>query len=142
MKNLFIILLSFCFLLLFKCSKENPEIIPTQNMTINIEHSASGWELYSWKIEDHWKYSILIGTNRVKTYDEVTTSKIMVTGEEKLKEILKLFPEGEHFTWIGQGWLERCWQSDYKNLVLPPEIILEDIKQFCNEMKLILYVTD
>jgi len=142
MKNLFVVFLSFYFLLLFGCSIDNSEIIPTQNTIINIEHSASGWELYSWKIVDHWKYSILIGTDRLKTYKEVNTSKILVTGEEKLKEILKLFPEGENITWIGQGWLERCWQSDYKNLELPPEIILEDIKDYCNEIKLILYVTD
>ena len=142
MKNLLVIFLLFCFLFLFGCSKDNSEIIPTQNTPNNIEHSASGWELYSWKIEDHWKYSFLIGTNRLKTYEEVTTSKIVVTGEEKLKEILKLFTEGEHITWIGQGWLKRCWQSNFKNLELPPEIILEDIKQYCNEMKLILYVTD
>lgn len=142
MKNLFVIFLSFCFLLLFRCSKDNSVIISTQNTTNEIEHSLSGWELYSWEIEDHWKYSILIGTNRLKTYEEVTNSKILVTGEEKLKEILGLLPEGEYIAWIGQGWLERCWQSDYKNLELPPEIILEDIKQYCNEMKLILYVTD
>jgi hypothetical protein len=142
MKNLFVIFLSFCFLFLFRCSKDNSEIIPTQNTTTNIEHSASGWELYSWNLEDQWKYSILIGTNRLKTYEEVITSDILATGEEKLKEILKLFPKGENITWIGQGWLERCWQSGYKNLELPPEIILEDIKQYCNEMKLILYVTD
>jgi hypothetical protein len=142
MKKIFVIFLSLCVLLLFRCSRDNSEIIPTQNTTHNIEHSASGWELYSWKMEDHWKYSILIGTNRLKTYEEVITSNILATGEGKLKEILKLFPEGENITWIGQGWLERCWQSDYKNLELPPEIILEDIKQYCNEMKIILYVTD
>ncbi len=142
MKNLLIIFLSFYSLLLFGCSKDNSEIIPTQNTIINIEHSASGWELYSWKIEDHWKYSILIGTNRLKTYEEVTASKIVITGEKKLKEILKLFPEGEYITWIGQGWLERCWQAEYKNLELPPTIIIEDIRQYCIEMNLILYVTD
>lgn len=142
MKNLLVVILSFCFLLLFRCSKDNSEIISTRNTTNNIEHSETGWELYSWKIEDHWKYSILIGTNRLKTYEEVTTNKIVVTGEEKLKEILKQFPEGEYITWIGQGWLERCWQSDYKNLELAPAIIIEEISQYCNEMKLILYVTD
>ena len=142
MKNFFVIFLSFCFLLLVRCSKDNSEITPTQNTTNKIEHSVSGWELYSWKIEDQWRYSILIGTNRLKTYEEVTTSKIVVTGEEELKEILRIFPEGENITWVGQGWLERCWQSNYKNLELPPEIIIEDIRQYCNGIKLILYVTD
>ncbi|MCK5429427.1 MAG: hypothetical protein KAI94_08145, partial [Anaerolineales bacterium] len=63
MKNLFVIFLSFCFLLLCWCSKDNSEITTPQNTTNKIEHSVSGWELYSWKIEDQWKYSILIGTN-------------------------------------------------------------------------------
>ena len=72
MKNLFVIFLSFCCLLLCWCSKDNSEITTPQNTTNKIEHSVSGWELYSWKIEDQWKYSILIGTNRLKTYEEVT----------------------------------------------------------------------
>ena len=142
MKKLFVTFLSFCFLFWFRCSKDNSEIIPTENTTNKIEHSTSGWELYSWKIENHWKYSILIGTSRTKTYEEVTTSKLMVKSEVKLKEILRLFPEDEQITWIGKGWLERCWQGNYNNLELPPEMIIEDIRCYCREIKIILYVTD
>ena len=116
MKNIFVIFLPFFFLLIIWCSSDNSENVPTQNTITNIQHSETGWELYSWRTENSWNYSIVIGTNRLKTYDEVTSSKILVTGEEKLKEILRLFPQGEQIMWIGKGWLERCWQSDYKKM--------------------------
>ena len=142
MQKSYAVLLSFCFLFVFSCSKDNSEITPTVNTANKIEHSTSGWELYSWKIEHHWKYSILIGTSRIKTYEEVTSSKMMVTGELKLKEILRLLPEGEQVTWIGKGWLERCWQGNYNNLELPPDMIIEEMRQYCKEINIILYVTD
>jgi len=137
----FIILLSFCFLLLSACSKDNPEITPTEETSYKISHSSTGWELYSRQTESKWNYSILIGTSRLKTYEDVVNS-ISVIGEENLKKVLSRFPEGENIMWIGEGWLKRCWQSGYKDLTLPPNEIIEEIKQYCNEQKLILYVTD
>lgn len=147
MKRNFIILFLAFIMFLSTCSSDNSEIIISENNSTDIsikkiEHSTKGWELYSWKMDKYWNYSILIGSNHLKTYEEVTSSKILVTGEEKLKEVLKMFPKDEVITWIGEGWLKRCWQSNYYNLELPPEIIISDIRQYCNEIKLILYVTD
>jgi hypothetical protein len=142
MNKVFIIFVLFCSVLLSGCADENSEIIPAQNTTVMFDHSMTGWELYSWQIEDNWNYSILVGTSRLKTYEEVTSSEVLVTGKEKLKEVLNLFPENEYITWIGQGWLSRCWHNSYNNLELPPELIIDNIKEFCNEMNIILIVTD
>ena len=128
------------------CSKEStkdqePEYeIDIDNLTF--EHSMKGWELYSWPYGNDWNYSILIGTNRFKTYDEVTTNEIIVTGKDRLKSVLNKFPENEIITWIGRGWLESCWTEDYKDLSHPPENIINEIRQYCLANNLVLQVTD
>ena len=142
MRKMFVIYILFCVLILSACSEENSEIIPAQNTTDMFDHSMTGWELYSWQIEDNWNFSILVGTSRLKSYEEVTSSEILVTGLEKLKEVLSLFPEGENITWIGQDWLSRCWHSGYNNLELPAELIINDVRHFCNQRNIILNVTD
>ena len=70
--------------------------------TISFSHSMKGWELYSWPSESDWNYSILIGTNRNKTYQEVTTNKISVVGKDSLKILLDKFPANEQIFWIGK----------------------------------------
>lgn len=101
-----------------------------------------GWELYSWQKGNDWSYSILIGTNRLKSYDEVVKNEIVVTGKDSLKLVLDRFPAGETITWLGPGWLASCWGSDYKNLSLPPQAIIDEIRQYCIDHDLILVVTD
>jgi hypothetical protein len=145
MKTLYVFIISSCFLFIFSECKDNPEVLPTPgstNAAYKIEHSMKGWELYSWQVGEQRKYSILPGTNRLKTYEEVMSSNLMVTGENELKNLLTKFPEGEFITLIGQGWLSRCWQDKYYNIDLPPAAIIDKIKQYCNEVKITLYITD
>ena len=128
------------------CSKEStknqeqPYEVDLNNLTF--EHSMKGWELYSWPYGDDWNYSILMGTNRLKTYDEVTTNEVIVTGKNRLKYVLDKLPENEMIMWIGRGWLENCWREDYNNLSHPPENIINEIKQYCLTKNLVLQVTD
>jgi hypothetical protein len=132
------------FIILTACSKDETQE-PGHRIDINslaFEYAMKGWELYSWLNGDDWNYSILIGTNRLKSYEEVVNNEIVVTGKDLLKLVLDRFPAGETITWIGRGWLERCWDDDYKNLSLPPQEIIDEITQHCIEHSLILIVTD
>jgi hypothetical protein len=128
------------------CSKgNNDEIKPVDLInldTISFSHSMKGWELYSWPNGNNWNYSILIGTNRTKTYDEVTTNKIIVAGKDSLKMLLDKFPENEYIFWIGKGWLESCWDGNYGNLSLPDNKTINEIKEYCTSRKLVLGITD
>lgn len=128
------------------CSKETSDIQAPANPnvadTARFPHSMKGWELYSWPSGAAWKYSILEGTNRLKTYEEVTTNTIVVTGEDALKRMLDKFIAGEFITWIGPGWLHACWSEDSKDLALPPQGILEDIKGYCTAKQLTLQITE
>jgi len=105
-------------------------------------HSMKGWELYSWSGGSEWYYSILVGTNRLKSCEEVMTSEAIVTGIDSLKTVLNKFPEGEYIIWLGTGWLDACWDDNFGNLSLPPEETVDEIKQYCVENDLTLNVAD
>jgi hypothetical protein len=104
-------------------------------------HSMKGWELYSWSNGSEWHYSILVGTNRMKTCDEVMTNEAIVTGIGSLKTALAKFPYGEYIMWM-DWWLEDCWDYDLGNLSLPSQGIVDEIKQYCTEHGLTLNVAD
>ncbi len=139
-----------CPLLFSRCTKENKEnIANTKSVidTLHVTHSVKGWEVYSWPAGSDWKYSLMAGTNRTKTYEEVTSVKssdihlITITGIDALKLELARFPENEFITMIGQGWLQASWGGNYGNLRLPPQGAIDDIKQFCRAGKLNLSIT-
>jgi hypothetical protein len=131
---------------LIKCSKgsnNEPHPVALINLdTISFSHSMKGWELYSWPNGNDWNYSILVGTNRIKSYSEVTRNKIIVLGSDSLKMLLDKFPENEEIFWIGKGWLENCWGSDYGDLSLPDNKTINEIKQYCADKNLVLGISD
>lgn len=131
---------------IIRCSKETgKETNPVSKIdidTLTFQHSMKGWELYSWPNGNEWNYSVLIGTNRTKSYEEVTTNKIIVFGIDSLKLILNKFPENENIFWIGEGWLERCWTGNHGDLTLPGTETINEIKAYCIQKKLILNITD
>lgn len=150
-KLLSIPLTFLCLLLSFACAKDqDEENTDTKSYidTLIVPHSMKGYELYSWPEGNKWYFSMLLGTNRTKTYSEVVSnipSEIhvgTVTGTDNLKLVLARFPENEFITWMGRGWLQSCWGSNYENLQLPPQKYIDDISQYCDQKKLNLLVTD
>jgi len=149
MKNLKISLVSMLIIVSIsftQCSKESDlDLRPVNQFnpdTISFEHSMKGWELYSWPNGDDWNYSILPGTNRTKSYVEVTGNRIVVLGRDSLKMLLDKIPEGESIFWIGQGWLARCWGGDFGDLALPDSRTLSEIKTYCAQKNLELFISD
>ena len=144
MKTKMVLFVVVVFLLSTSCIREKEQIqAPTSQFDSNsftISHSMKGWELYSWPDGTGWKYSILIGTNRVKTYKEVTTNEIQVTGEDSLKKILDKFPKNEMISWFGSNWLKQTWNDDPQNISLPPEQITRIIQRFCDQKELQLQI--
>ena len=133
-------------LYLTECSKRsNKEVHPVDKInldTISFEHSMKGWELYSWPNGNDWNYSILVGTNRIKSYEEVTTNGIIVLGLDSLKMLLDKFPENENLFWIGEGWLKRSWGSNYGDLSLPDNGTINEVKEYCIQKNLVLNVSN
>jgi hypothetical protein len=73
----------------------------------SLPHSMKGYEVYSWSVEDAEarRYTVITGTNRTKTWDEISTPestisgdgwvKITVEGDAALQSVLERIPEGD-----------------------------------------------
>ena len=111
--------------------------------TIDFQPSMKGWELYSWPVRDNYCHSLLQGTNRIKSYNEVIHNDYVVFGTDSLKMLLACLPEGESIFWLGRDWLERCWGGQpYGELTVPVPDIVDEIEDFCSDHGLDLSVAD
>ena len=134
--------------LLAACSRKESEVAPVSKLdTLTVTHSMKGWELYSWPEGNTWKFSFLIGTNRIKTLSEVTSldgavNLIRVTSADSAKMVLNKFPAGETIMLIGQGWLQNAWGSQFGNLQLPPQSIIDELKSVGTQKNLTFTVAN
>ena len=123
---------------------------PPVGVETPLPHSAKGYELYNWQVENDLYFTLTTGTNRLKTYEEITSSedvvnddgwvKITVVGVDSIKATLGRLPEGEEVFWIGEKWLEQVGQTQMGDLALPSKEIIDDIEAYCDELGLKLNV--
>lgn len=62
--------------------------------------AMKGYELYSWKVNGRWHYTVLAGTNRARSYDEITSKDNERNGIAALKDELKKLPRGTEVFWM------------------------------------------
>jgi hypothetical protein len=151
MKALLILILLPVLAIIASCTKEGKEKDSSSANYLDslvVNHSFKGWELYSWPESDKWHFSILMGTNRIKSYEEVTSNTpnvvqlVHVIGIDSLKNALDQFPANEDITWLGATWLKNSWSGNYRNLQLPPKGIIDEISGYCGEKGLKLHLTE
>jgi hypothetical protein len=90
----------------------------------DIPESMKGYELYSWQVQDVWYFALVVGTNRLKTYEEVSSSETRVKGLEALKRELDRLPDGERVFWSDQR---------VPNTTLPPDEMIDEIRAYCEQ---------
>ncbi len=93
--------------------------------------AMKGYELYSWGTDAEWSFSLLLGTNRPKTFDEITSPVIAVKSVNQLRSQLSQLQRGEEIVWI-------TWTDP--RLSLPPQPIVDQIKAACQELGLKLTI--
>jgi hypothetical protein len=113
-------------------------------METSLPHSVKGYELYSWQVENEWHFTLITGTNRLKSYEEITSSedvisdddwtKVTVKGVDAIKAALGRLPEGEEVFWIGEKWLGQMGQTEMGNLSLPSQEIIDGIEAHCDQL--------
>jgi hypothetical protein len=96
--------------------------------------SMKGYEMYSWQEADgEWKFTLITGTNRTKTCEEITKSEnieedgwVLITdiGVEAFLKTLSRVAAEESLTWPNT-------RVDCPELALPPENIIEQISNHC-----------
>jgi hypothetical protein len=124
MKTLRFVLCAILFALLaVACQHTNP-LVPEPGV-----ESMKGFELYSWKKDGKWYFSILIGTNREKTLAEIQAAEATKKGMDDLKAVLKSIPAGQYVTW-----------STREQLAFPPEDLIQQVQQICKDQGLELNI--
>ena len=116
-----------------------------------LPHSGKGYELYSWPAEqgNAWQFTLITGTNRLKTYEEILSAedivsesgwvKVSVTGTEDLKALLSQLPSGESVTWISEEWLEQVGVPA-GNIRLPDKDVIGEIEGYCLKLGIALTI--
>jgi hypothetical protein len=79
-----------------------------------------GCELYSWNQDGTWHYSLLVGTNRLKTSEEVKAAGVVGTGS--LEKSLGGLAKGEEVIWTTHL---------VPGMTLPSGDIQQQVKDFC-----------
>ena len=92
--------------------------------------SMKGYELYSWQDGGEWKFSVLIGTNRDKTLEEIKSADVVLADVDALLATLEKIPAGQYVTW-----------SSKETLSFPPQDIRRQVEQVCKDQGLILNIT-
>ena len=91
--------------------------------------SMKGYEIYSWRDGGQWKFSLLVGTNREKTLEEIKSADTVLPGMDALQSALGKVPSGQYITW-----------SSKETLSFPPDDILKQVEKICEEKGLLLNI--
>jgi hypothetical protein len=91
--------------------------------------TMKGYELYSWQEGGQWYFSVLIGTNREKTLEEIQAPGAKLKGIEELQPLLESIPAGEYVTW---------WSRE--SLAFPPEEMFKQVQEICKRQGLELEI--
>ena len=103
------------------------------------ELSMKGYELYSWPAGQDWDFALMIGTNRLKTLDEIQSPEQTLHGVEVIKTALQGLPANEQVFWEGQTWLQQS-QAAPGSIVIPPAPIRDEIAGICSQLGIRLTV--
>jgi hypothetical protein len=101
----------------------------SQATATSFPESMKGYELYSWQDNGQWKFSLLVGTNREKTMEEIQSAGDVLSGVDELTSALERIPAGQYITW-----------SSKETLSLPSQDILKQVEHACKDQGLILNI--
>jgi hypothetical protein len=101
----------------------------SQVTATSLEESMKGYELYSWQDGSQWKFSLLVGTNREKTLDEIKSTDMVLHSVAALKSQLEKIPPGQYIIW-----------SSKETLSFPSDDIIKQVEQTCKDEGLILSI--
>ena len=98
--------------------------------------AMKGYELYSWKAKGRWHYAVLVGTNRAKSYDEITTQANERIGIAALTSELEKLPRGETLFWrsAAHPGVTKPRANGSPILELPSRHRIKHIKAICERL--------
>ena len=133
-------------------TSEAPTITPSMPSLMPealLPRSLKGYELYSWQSNDQWCFTLITGTNRNKSPEEIQSGKdtvmaegwvrISVQGVDAIKNVLGRLPQHEEVVWLSGQWLGQA-QDQAEPIAFPPRQIIDDIRTYCEQHGVVLHV--
>jgi hypothetical protein len=124
---------------------------PSEIVTTPLPHSMKGYELYSWQTNNQWYFTLITGTNRLKSLDEIISNENIVTSDgwvkinvqsvDSIKNVLSRLPQHENIFWVSAQWLEQV-QAQADQITLPPQEIIDVVQEYCKQLELELLVSE
>jgi hypothetical protein len=130
--------------------RDNPEVIRSLEKAgklitglsitsiYELPNSMKGYELYSWPQDNQWHFTLITGTNRNKTLEEIVSSgdfisetgwiKVHVAGVDAIKSVLSKLPRDESIFWLAGMESGQTLLSGVK-IMLPPQAVINTIKE-------------
>ena len=98
--------------------------------------AMKGYELYSWKRDGIWYYTIIEGTNHSKSYEEITSDKMAMKGTSALKAKLEKLPKGVEVIWTTgvDPAVRKTAEGKSPRLELPSGTRVRKIKKYCDQI--------
>lgn len=119
-------------LLVAACETRDVRRDPTDTAdSTRLGDSMKGYELYSWQDGEVWYFSLVVGTNRLKTRNEISSPEARLEGLEALERELDRLPGGERVFWSAQR---------VQNTTLPPEKMIDAIRAYCRGRGILLEI--
>ena len=93
-----------------------------------------GYELYSWRENGKWHYLLLPGTNREKSFEEITSNKNIKVGDAALKGELKKISRGQEVFWMSDVGMGPSSSGKSSSMKLPSRKRIKEIIEYCNKL--------
>ena len=105
-----------------------------------LPESMKGYELMSWQVGEEWNFTLVTGTNREKTFEELMLPdsevredgyvKITVSGVDQIKKVLGLLSANTQVLWGGMD-LSGQVPDGTVYFSYPPQAVMDEIADFC-----------
>ena len=73
-----------------------------QSRNARLPHVADGYSLFSWRVGNNWYFSLTDETSGPRTFDELSSPKVRVSGLAALKRQLRRLPKGQEVIWVSE----------------------------------------
>jgi hypothetical protein len=107
-----------------------------------LPRSMKGYELYSWLEDNQWHFTLITGTNRTKSMEEILSKddfisetgwvKIQVAGTDAVKDVIGRIPQGESVCWCDELHIGQITGTDFE-FQLPPAQIVDTIIEYAEQ---------
>ena len=110
-----------------------------------LPQSMKGYELYSWSQDSKWHFTLITGTDRNKTLEEIVSDEDFISesgwlevhleGIEKIKTVLDKLPQNEQVFWLANLQSNQT-TPDNITIALPIAQTIDSIKEYAKTIGL------